>query len=86
MTLNRRHQRTLDAICTVPVPAGVRWAAIEALFVALGANLREGSGSRVRVTLNDARATFHRPHPQPETKQYAVRNVRQFLKDTGVIP
>ena len=50
---------------TEPVPAELRWADVEALLRALGAELKAGKGSRVRVTFRGCRATFHRPHPRP---------------------
>ncbi len=42
---------------------------IESLFIALGAEVTEGKGSRVRVALNDVRAVFHRPQPQRVTNK-----------------
>jgi hypothetical protein len=65
-----------------PVPAGLRWADIEALFLALGAAVSEGAGSRVRVALNGVRAVFHRP----DTRQAAVRSVPDFLTAAGISP
>ncbi len=56
----------------------------ESLFIALGADVSEGRGSRVRVTLKDVRAVFHRPHPQRVTNKSTVRSVRRFLLETGV--
>ncbi len=84
--MNRRHQKTLEAIFTVPVPASLEWKRIEALFVALGATVIEGRGSRVRFMLHDVVATFHRPHPQKEAKPYQVRDARRFLKQAGIEP
>ena len=54
------------------------------LLLALGAELSEGSGSRVRVALNGVRAVFHRPHPQRETDKGAVKSVRRFLQEAGI--
>jgi len=84
--MNRRRQKTLEAIFTVPVPASLEWKRIEALFVALGATVIEGRGSRVRFMLHDVVATFHRPHPQKEAKPYQVRDARRFLKQAGIEP
>ena len=39
---------------------------MESLLSALGAEVSEGRGSRVRVALNGVRATFHEPHPRNE--------------------
>lgn len=53
------------------------------MLEALGATVKEGRGSRVRVILNGVIAVFHRPHPQPEMKQYSVRDMKKFLKEAG---
>lgn len=66
--------------------ADVSWSAIEKLLVALGAEISEGNGSRVRVYLNGTRAVFHRPHPQKETDKGALISVRRFLIQAGISP
>ena len=86
MDLSRKHQATLDAIFATPVRASIVWRDIEALFQACGAEIGEGSGSRVRVALSDVRAVFHRPHPQKETDKGAVKSVRRFLAEAGITP
>jgi hypothetical protein len=82
--MNKKHQRTLNAIYERPERSDIVWRDIEALFVDLGAEISEGSGSRVRVALNGIRAVFHRPHPQKETTKGAVKSVRRFLQTAGV--
>ena len=82
--MNSRQRATLKAIFEHPTRANVRWADIESLLRALGAEVEEGSGSRVRVALNGRRATFHRPHPQPATKKGALESVRDFLTSAKV--
>ena len=57
---------------------------MEKLLVALGGEIGEGRGSRVRVYLNGVRAVFHRPHPQKETDKGALKSVRRFLVEAGV--
>jgi len=84
--MNKRHQNTLDNIFKTPIPASLEWRRIETLFVALGAKTIEGRGSRVRFELNNVIATFHRPHPQKEAKQYQVRDAQQFLQQAGITP
>ena len=86
MLLSSRHRTTLAAIFADPVRANIEWRAIEALFLACGGEISEGSGSRVRVALNGVRAVFHRPHPQKETDRGAVRSVRRFLSEAEVKP
>ncbi|MFY7818190.1 MAG: type II toxin-antitoxin system HicA family toxin [Akkermansiaceae bacterium] len=71
------------AIFKNPVSASIKWADIEALLIALGAQVSEGSGSRVRIALNGLRAVFHRSHPQPTTDKGAVKSMRRFLTEAG---
>lgn len=85
-TLNTRHQKTLQSIFSVPTPNSLEWRKIEALFIALGAKVSEGSGSRVRFEINEVVASFHRPHPDKEAKVYQVRDAMTFLIASGVTP
>lgn len=84
--VNSKHRRTLKAVFTDPVPAGIEWSAIEGLLVAVGCRLIEGSGSRVRFEHRGHVATFHRPHPAKEAKRYQVRDARAYLERIGVVP
>ena len=81
-----KHRRTLEAIFEVTERANIPWRDVEALFVALGAEVSEGRGSRVRVGLNDVRAVFHRPHPRKEADKGTVKSVRRFLQEAGITP
>lgn len=84
--MQTKHRRTLEAIFEKPERSNIPWQDIEALFIALGAEVTEGRGSRVRVALNDVRAVFHRPHPQKETEKGAIKSVRRFLQEAGITP
>jgi hypothetical protein len=84
--LNHRQQKTLTQIFRDPVLASIAWSDIESLLRALGAEIAEGRGSRVRIVLNGVRAVFHRPHPEPTTDKGAVKSVRRFLTETGIQP
>lgn len=81
--MNKKHQKTLEQIFQNPVQASIAWRDIEAMLGALGAEISEGNGSRVRIALNGIRAVFHRPHPQKETDKGAVISMRRFLKEAG---
>jgi hypothetical protein len=83
MTLSNRHQKTLGVIFENPLRSDIEWAEVEKLLKALGAELQEGSGSRVRIYLNGVRAVFHRPHPKKETDKGAVKYMRRFLLEAG---
>jgi hypothetical protein len=84
--MNRSQQKTLEAIFSQPIPKTLEWRRIEALFIAIGAQKIEGEGSRVRFSLNNVIATFHRPHPDKEAKLYQIRDARIFLNNAGVKP
>lgn len=81
-----KHERVLRAVFAEPVGANVLWSDIESLLRPKGADITEGAGSRVRVALHGVRAVFHRPHPDKETNQGALRSVRRLLIAAGVIP
>ena len=84
--MNARHRKTLEAVFARPERSDIDWRDIESLLVALGAEVAEGNGSRVRVALHGVRAVFHRPHPQKETEKGAVKSVRRFLLEAGAQP
>ena len=84
--MNKAHRKTLNDIFSQPVPATLEWRRIESLFISLGAQTIEGSGSRVRFDLNGVIAAFHRPHPAKEAKPYQVKDAKTFLENAGVKP
>lgn len=86
MKLSGKHLATLAAVYAKPEPANIAWREIESLFIACGAEISEGNGSRVRVALNGVRAVLHRPHPQKETDKGAVKSVRRFLTEAEIRP
>jgi len=86
MKLSNKHRKVLETIHADPVRSNVKWRDVEGLLNALGAELSEGRGSRVRVHLNGIRAVFHRPHPEPEADKGALMSVRRFLIEAGVRP
>ena len=67
-TMNSKHRKTL----------------IETLLLAAGAEMVEGSGSRVTFLLAGRRADCHRPHLGKEALRYRVQAVREFLAKTGI--
>lgn len=83
--MNKKQQHTLNKILEKPERSDIPWSNIESLFVTLGGKITEGRGSRVRVILDDVKAVFHRPHPERVTEKGAVKSIRRFLKEAGVI-
>ena len=84
--MKKRHSFTLKLIFARPVNGSIRWADIEALFVALGAEVSEREGSRIGVFLFGEVRVFHRQHPSPDTDKSAVVSIRKWLDEHGVKP
>jgi hypothetical protein len=84
--MKRKHRITLEQIFARPVSGSIRWADIEALFVALGAEVSEREGSRIGVYLFGQIRVFHRPHPSPDTDKGAVASLRKWLEENGIVP
>ncbi len=86
LIMKRKHRPTLEQIFSRPVSGSIRWADIEALFIALGGEVTEREGSRVGVFLFDQIRVFHRPHPTPDTDKGAVAGIRKWLEENGITP
>ena len=84
--MNKRHRATLSQIFARPVSGSIRWADIESLFIALGAEVSEREGSRIGVFLFEEVRVFHRPHPSPDTDKGAIVSIRKWLESHGVKP
>lgn len=84
MKVNAAQRNTLEAIFEKPTRADVRWSKVEGLVRALGGEVTEGRGSRVRFRLRDRVATFHGPHPKRVTGKATLEDVRRFLENAGI--
>ena len=82
--MSKKHRKILRSIFENPVQSNILWDDIEKLLIALGAEISEGRGSRVRIALNDVRAVFHRPHPRKETDKGAIISMRRFLTEAEI--
>lgn len=84
--MNSKHQKTLQAVYTRPTVKTLDWKDLEALFIALGAEVIEGDGSRVRFVLNGKVIRFHRPHKPKTARAYQVDLAREFFENMGIEP
>ena len=84
--MKAKHRRILEAIFTVPTRGGIAFSDIEALIVAIGGDVREGSGSRIVFELKGSRQYLHRPHPGKEAKKYQVEELREWLRQLEATP
>ena len=81
-----RHQQTLQRSFETPERFDLAWRDVERPLSAIGAELSEGRGSRVRVALKGIRAVFHRPQPKGEVDKGMVKSIRRLLIEAGVKP
>jgi hypothetical protein len=84
--MKAKHTKTLEAISKRPTSSGIVFAEIESLVVALGGEVREGSGSRIAFELNGHRRYLHRPHPGKDARKYQVEELREWFIELGVQP
>ena len=84
--MKRKHRKTLELIFSRPISGSIKWNDIEAMFVALGAEVSERQGSRVAVFLFNEVRVFHRPHPTPDIDKGAVSSIRKWFEGHGVTP
>ncbi len=82
--MNHKQQKTKEAIFSKPIPNSIEWLDVESLIHALGGEIKQNKGSRVRIDLNNYSLNIHSPHPQKEVKQYVVKLLREFLEKAGV--
>jgi hypothetical protein len=85
-SMNAKHVKTLRAVFTRPTLTGIPFSDLETLLLALGAEMREGAGSRVVFEFRGRRWYPHRPHPGKEAKRYQVEELRALLESEGVRP
>jgi hypothetical protein len=84
--VNNTHRKTLAAVFADPINGALEWRRIEALLIAAGCSVTEGSGSSVTFEKGGLRVHFHRPHPSRDALRYRVRDARVFLLTIGVTP
>ncbi len=84
--MNAKHRKTLRAIFTKPTSPSIVFNEIEALLLALGGQVHEREGSRIKITINGEQWRCHRPHPGKEAKRYQVEEIRELLERIGEQP
>jgi hypothetical protein len=82
--MKAKHRRVFETIFAVPTRGGIVFSDIEALILALGGDVREGSGARIVLELKGSRQYLYRPHPGKEAKKYQVEELREWLRQLEV--
>ena len=84
--MNTKHRKTLRAVFTKPTSPSIVFSDIEALLVALGGQVHEREGSRVKISIKGEQWRCHRPHPGKMAKRYQVEEIRELLERIGEQP
>ena len=84
--MNTKQRKTLRAVFTKPTSPSIVFNDIEALLVALGGQVHEREGSRVKISIKGEQWRCHRPHPGKEAKRYQVEEIRELLERIGEQP
>ena len=79
--MNAKQRKTLNAIFTDPTPKTIEWQSVENLLISLGAELIEGSGSRVKFHRNGIIASFHRPILRKKQSHIKLKMFAIFLNN-----
>ncbi|PKN65538.1 MAG: hypothetical protein CVU54_18760 [Deltaproteobacteria bacterium HGW-Deltaproteobacteria-12] len=82
--MNTRQKKTLALIFEKPTRNGLRYDDLKSLLISVGANIREGRGSRVRFEWDAYSLHIHAPHPQKVLPKYSIELIRDFLVQIGV--
>lgn len=80
------HKEVLAKLYKVPVRSDIKWDDVVKLFESLGADIIQGSGSRIRIIYEDSPLFLHKPHPGNWLKKYMVKKVQEFLQEKGIQP
>lgn len=82
-----KHAKTLLRLAATPTPTNIKWSDLVGALEDLGYKLLSNKGSRRKFVFPDTQEviSLHEPHPQPEVKQYAIRQVVDHLKLHGRI-
>ena len=85
--MNNKQRKTLEAVFKIPTSSRLKYNEIISMLKSLDVKIKEsGIGSRVLLKFRGRIQVIHKPHPQSEIKQYALRIIKEFLISTGVKP
>ena len=84
--MNSKHQKILISIFSTPVKKNIKWSDVEKLIIAVDGEIKQGDGSRIRISVSNQSLNIHTPHPQKELKPYQVRALRKLFSDTCIEP
>lgn len=80
-----KHEKIIKRLTANPTPSGIKWDELKTALEGLGFELQNNQGSRRKFVHKTSKAviSLHEPHPQPEVKQYVIRQVVDTLRSLG---
>ncbi len=82
--MNHHHRKILHSLFAHPVSTNIDVNDVSHVLGELGADVETKNGSKIDVTLNGHKASFHRNnHSLPKAE---VLQIRKFLETCGVSP
>ena len=83
-----RVERVIEKIQAKPTPANIRWDELVAALRHLGYEVINSRGSRRKFHHPGTNhlISLHQPHPHQEVLPCYIRQVRDALEETGLIP
>lgn len=82
--LNSRQLKLVEKLFKPTEPKDIKAKEVESLFKKLGGFVKEGDGSRIRISYQGRRLFLHRPHKPSVLDPAAVNDIKDFLIITKV--
>lgn len=82
-----KHEKLLKKICAQPAPKDIKWEELKTVLEHLGYRMLNGAGSRRKFVHQTTKSLImvHEPHPAPEVKAYALKQVVEQLREQGLL-
>ncbi|MGK7939852.1 MAG: type II toxin-antitoxin system HicA family toxin [Crocosphaera sp.] len=84
--MKKKQSKTYDVIFAEPIRSNILWDDVVTLIKALGGEVSQADGSRVRFDLKNLSLNIYASHPQKELKRYQVKAIREFLFKARINP
>ncbi len=82
--MNSKQQKTFESLLVNPVKKNIKWTDVAKLIIAVGGEVKQGDGSRIRIVFDDYSLNIHSPHPQKELEPYQIRAIRTLFVEQGI--
>ncbi len=84
--MTKKALRQFEAIMQRPGRVDVSWRDAKRLLGLLGARVRNGTDSRIRVELNGVRAVIQQPVKESDSPKFTMLALQRFFREARVNP